>query len=108
MGNDIGPQVLKCLKAAEDKNKAGVLVLTVWRSREGSALCKVHCTNLSGVEMEDIEVEPQSTIASLHKAIASQCRHEGHLRLIFPDGTLLSDMTISVGELLDKSNSPTI
>merc|ERR1712008_122976 len=86
---------------ALEKNKLRCCVLTIWCSWQGSDCCRISCTNLGGSQVGAIDVEPQATIAAVKSALSAQSEHKGHLRLVLPDGTLLSDCGMRVAELAE-------
>merc|ERR1712008_424415 len=89
------------IAAALEKNKIGCQVLTIQCSWQGSHCCRISCTNLGGSQVGAIDVEPQATIAAVTSAISTQSEHKGHLRVVLPDGTLLSDCGMRVAELAE-------
>ena len=46
-----------------------------------------------------MHVSSKETVKAVLAAMASQSGHKGHVRLVLPDGTWLSNAELSVGEL---------
>merc|ERR1712129_416196 len=100
-GNSVGDNCAERIAVALEKNKLGCSVLTIRCSWQGSDCCRISCTNLGGSQVGAIDVEPQATIAAVKSALSAQSEHKGHLRLVLPDGTLLSDCGMRVAELAE-------
>merc|ERR1712008_32091 len=97
--NRIEYQVCKRIAAALEKNKLGCRVLTIRCSRQASGCCRISYTDLGGSQAGVIDVEPQATIAAVKGAISAQSKHTGHLCLVLPNGTLLTDLDLRVADL---------
>ena len=98
--NKIGVQGAERIAAALERNKAGFLVLTISFESQGPELCAITCTSVGGSQVALLEMEPQKTVAIVRNRVAAQLAHRGHLRLVRHDGTLLSDLEMTVGDCL--------
>ena len=77
--------------AALKRNRVGFLVLTISCESQGPERCAITCTKMGGSQMVFADLEPQQTVEFLRDTIGAQLGHEGHLRLVRNDGTLLND-----------------
>jgi len=85
------PGRLDGIDAALERNRAGVLVLTISCECQGPERCAITCTKMGGSQLVLTDLKPQQTVSFLRNAIAEQLGHGGHLRLVCRDGTLLND-----------------
>merc|ERR1712129_564938 len=82
------------------RNKLGCRVLTIQCSWQGSGCCRISCTDLGGSQAGAVDVQPQATIAAVKVAISAQSEHKGHVSLVLPDGTLLTDLGMRIADFL--------
>merc|ERR1712129_165512 len=99
--NGIEYQGVERIGVALEKNKLGCRVFTIRCSWEGSECCRISYTNLGGSQAGAVDVESQATVAAVKCAISAQSEHKGHLSLVLPDGTLLTDLGMRLADLVE-------
>ena len=89
-----------CRCRARRQNKGGIRILTVWCSQQSCNRCKVACFNIAGSQVVGIDIEVTASVAKLQEAIFAEITHEGHWRLITPNGKLLDNPTMLIADML--------
>ena len=88
--NGIEQGTLEAIDDCLAKNAAGLRVVTVWEEEVVGECRVIKCTTPGGEEIATVELPHESSVLFLEGLIERRLNFRGHLRLIRPDGTLLT------------------
>ena len=74
-------------------------MLTVRGSLQGTGVCKVSCTGVSGAEVATFDIEVHASIEAL-RGMISECSGLMEFCLVLPNAATLNDPTTEIFDLL--------